>query len=99
MADDVSVTNIGIQLGALIAASLAGKVSPKSVASMRSLIAAVISGLLMGYGARLAYGCNIGSFFSGLASASLHGWVWIACAIPGNGIGVYLRPVFGQRND
>ncbi len=99
LADDVSATNIGILLGALIAASLASKVSPKPIASLRSLVAAVVSGLLMGYGARLAYGCNIGSFFSGLASASLHGWVWIACAIPGNGIGVYLRPVFGQRND
>ena len=66
---------------------------------MRSLFAAVVSGLMMGYGARLAYGCNISAFFSGLASASLHAWLWIACAIPGNVIGVYLRPLFGQRND
>ncbi len=99
LADDISVTNIGILLGALIAASLAGKVSPKPLATLRPLATAVVSGLLMGYGARLAYGCNIGSFFSGVASASLHGWVWIACAIPGNVIGVYLRPLFGQRND
>ncbi len=99
LADDVSATNIGILLGALIAASLAGKVPAKSAASMRSLFAAVVSGLMMGYGARLAYGCNIGAFFSGLASASLHAWLWIACAIPGNVIGVYLRPLFGQRND
>jgi hypothetical protein len=99
LADDVSVTNIGIILGALIAASLAAKVSPKPIGSLRSLVAVVVGGLLMGYGARLAYGCNIGSLFSGLASASLHGWVWITCAIPGNVIGVYLRPLFGQSND
>ncbi len=99
LADDISVTNVGILLGALIAASLAGKAFPKTPATLRSLAAAVVGGLLMGYGARLSYGCNIGAFFGGVASASLHGWVWIACAIPGNAVGVYLRPLFGQRND
>jgi len=32
---------------------------------------------MLGYGARLAYGCNIGAYFSGIASASVHGW--LAC--------------------
>jgi hypothetical protein len=59
-----------------------------------SLVAAVIGGLTMGYGARLAYGCNIGAFFSGVASGSLHGWVWIVCAVAGNLIGIRLRPLF-----
>lgn len=99
LADSISLTNAGILLGALIAASLAGRVSVSLPRSARSLAAAVLGGLLMGYGARLAYGCNIGSFFSGVASASLHGWLWIACAIPGNVVGVYLRPLFGQSND
>ncbi|CBZ03456.1 hypothetical protein H04402_01646 [Clostridium botulinum H04402 065] len=32
----------------------------------------------MGYGARLASGCNIGSFLIGISSFSLHGWIyWI----------------------
>jgi uncharacterized membrane protein YedE/YeeE len=48
---------------------------------------------LLGYGARLAYGCNIGAFFSGIASTSLHGWVWIVAAVLGNIIGVRLRPL------
>ena len=30
----------------------------------------------MGYGARLAGGCNIGALFSGIASLSLSGWVF-----------------------
>jgi hypothetical protein len=42
----------------------------------------------------LAYGCNIGAFFSGVASGSLHGWVWILCAVAGNLIGIRLRPLF-----
>ena len=58
-------------------------------------LAAVIGGLAMGYGARLAFGCNIGAFFSGVASTSLHGWLWIVCALAGTWIGVRLRPLFG----
>ncbi|MBF3229532.1 YeeE/YedE thiosulfate transporter family protein, partial [Pseudomonas sp. L01] len=61
----------------------------------RSLAAAVIGGLLLGYGARLAYGCNIGAYFSGIASGSLHGWLWLVAAFAGNSVGVrVLRPYF-----
>jgi len=94
--DDVtSVMNIGIVLGAFVAAALASRLAPSLRLSKRSLAAALIGGLLMGYGARLAYGCNIGAFFSGIASSSLHGWLWIAAALPGNWIGARLRPRFG----
>ena len=58
------------------------------------IVALLAGGLLLGYGARLAYGCNIGAFFSGVASTSLHGWVWIVAAVLGNIIGVRLRPLF-----
>ena len=94
LADSVSVMNFGILLGALTASSLAGKVAPTFRMSLPSLVAAVLGGLLLGYGARLAYGCNIGAFFSVIASTSLHGWVWIVCAIAGNAIGVRFRPLF-----
>lgn len=94
--DDVtSVMDIGIVLGAFVAAALAGRLAPSLRLSRRSLAAALIGGLLMGYGARLAYGCNIGAFFSGIASTSLHGWLWIAAALPGIWIGARLRPRFG----
>ena len=94
LADTVSVMNFGILLGALAAAALAGRVAPSVRIPLGSLAAAVIGGLVMGYGARLAYGCNIGAFFSGVASGSLHGWVWILCAVAGNLIGIRLRPLF-----
>jgi uncharacterized protein len=93
-ADTTSVMNFGIVLGALVAASLAGKASAGGRLSMQALGSAVVGGLMMGYGARLAYGCNIGAFFSGVASTSLHGWVWILCAIPGNLIGIRLHRFF-----
>ena len=98
--DDItSVMDIGIVLGALLAAGLAGRFAPNLNIPTRSLVAAVIGGLLLGYGSRLAYGCNIGAYFSGIASGSLHGWLWLICAYAGNVVGTRLRPLFfeGER--
>ncbi|MCX7602219.1 MAG: YeeE/YedE family protein, partial [Meiothermus sp.] len=64
----------------------------------RVVLAAVLGGLLMGYGARLAYGCNIGAYIGGVASFSLHGWVWLGMALLGTGVGLRLRPWFGLSN-
>jgi uncharacterized membrane protein YedE/YeeE len=91
-----SVMNFGIVLGALIAASLAGRFAPAWKIPFRSLLAAIIGGLLMGYGARIAFGCNIGAFFSGVASASVSGWLWFVAAFAGSFIGTKLRPTFGM---
>ena len=92
--DVTSVMDFGIILGALLAAILAGRFAPVWKASGRSLAAAVIGGLLLGYGARIAYGCNIGAYFSGIASGSLHGWLWLVAAFVGNIAGTRLRPMF-----
>lgn len=92
--DITSVMDIGIMIGALLAAGLAGKFAPNLKIPARSIVAAVIGGLLLGYGSRLAYGCNIGAYFSGIASGSLHGWLWLAAAYLGNVAGVKFRPFF-----
>ena len=100
-ADITSIMDFGIVLGALLASGLAGKFQPGWRVGGRSLIAAVLGGLMLGYGARLAYGCNIGAYFSGISSSSLHGWVWLAAAFAGSVLGTYLRPLFGlsvERN-
>lgn len=94
LANTTSVMNIGILIGAMLAAALAAKIHPSFKIPPRAAAAAIIGGLLMGYGARLAYGCNIGAFFSGVASTSLHGWAWIAMALAGNVVGVRLRLLF-----
>jgi len=95
LSDVTSVMNIGIMLGALLAALLAGRFAPAWKIPARSLVAAVVGGLLLGYGARVAYGCNIGAYFSGIASGSLHGWLWLPAAFLGNILGTSLRPYFG----
>ncbi|MCR0985220.1 YeeE/YedE family protein [Roseomonas populi] len=95
LADVTSVMDFGIIVGALLAAALAGRYAPKLHVPLRSALAAVVGGLVLGYGARLAYGCNIGAYFSGIASGSLHGWVWMIAAFFGNVLGTRLRPLFG----
>lgn len=97
LADATSVTNVGILLGALLAAALAGRFAPSLRIPLRPLLAAILGGILLGYGARLAYGCNIGAFFSGVASGSLHGWGWLVFGFLGNIAGVRLRPWFYGR--
>jgi uncharacterized protein len=94
-ADVTSVVNLGIVLGALLAAILAGRLAPVWRVPARSLAAAVVGGLLLGYGARAASGCNIGAYFSGIASGSLHGWLWLPAAFVGSALGTRLRPWFG----
>ncbi|WP_062114761.1 YeeE/YedE family protein [Aureimonas sp. AU40] len=93
-ADVTSVMDFGIIAGAMLAAGLAGRFAPSLRIPLRSLVAAVVGGLLLGYGARIAYGCNIGAYFSGIASGSLHGWLWMVAAFAGNVVGVRLRPFF-----
>ena len=94
-ANVTSVMNFGILAGALLAAGLAGRFSPSRRIGLGPALAAALGGLLMGYGALLAFGCNIGALFSGIASGSLHGWLWFALALAGTWVGAKLRPVFG----
>lgn len=93
-ADETSVMDMAIILGSVMAASLAGKLKPNFRVAWLPLSAALLGGLLMGYGSRIAYGCNIGAFLSGVSSTSLHGWLWIMAALPGNWVGIRLRGVF-----
>ncbi|GAA0694307.1 YeeE/YedE family protein [Marinobacterium maritimum] len=94
--DSASLMNIGVILGALIAAALAGRFSLQWKMPLRHWLGAVIGGLMLGYGATIAFGCNIGAYFGGIASGSLHGWLWLLAAFAGSFIGTWLRPLFGM---
>lgn len=95
LSDTSSLMNIGMVLGAGILASISGHLTKQNWPSGRQLVAAVLGGLLMGIGARLSFGCNIGAFLGGIASGSLHGWVWFVLAMAGSFAGIQLRPKFG----
>lgn len=74
--DPGSMRDVGTILGALAATLLASQFKFKKIKSLKQVVAAVLGGLMMGYGARLAFGCNIGALYSGIASLSLSGWVF-----------------------
>jgi uncharacterized protein len=90
-----SVMDVGIVLGGMLAAALAGRYAPVWRLPVRSLVAAIVGGMLLGYGSRLAYGCTIAAYFSGIVSGSLHAWLWLIAAFFGNVLGTRLRPLFG----
>ena len=98
LSDTASLTDLGMLLGAMAAAALK-PFARTPWPPLKSLAAAAIGGLLMGWGARLGFGCNIGAFIGGIASGSLHGWVWFAAAVPGCALGIKLRPLFGLSRE
>jgi uncharacterized membrane protein YedE/YeeE len=95
--DATSVTNLGLLAGALIASVQRGTFAPHVQANGKQWIAAVVTGLALGYSARLAFGCNIGAYFAGISTGSVHGWVWFAAAFAGSVAGVRLREKLGLK--
>ncbi|ANB34462.1 YeeE/YedE [Rhodovulum sulfidophilum] len=96
LTDVTSLTDLGLIAGAALAAfwrdGLSGRIADHPA---RAWIAVVIAGFLLGYSSRLAFGCNIGAFFSGISTGSLHGWAWFAAAFTGSWYGIKLRPWLG----
>lgn len=74
--DAGTMRNLGIIVGALFAVLIASGFKIKKLKTWRQLVAAILGGLLMGYGARIGFGCNIGALYSGISVLSLSGWVF-----------------------
>lgn len=96
LTDVTSLTNIGILGGAFLVAAWRGGLGARiAPLPLRGWITAIVAGLLLGYSSRLAFGCNVGAFFSGVSTGSLHGWVWFVAAFAGSWFGVRWRPALG----
>lgn len=81
---------IGMFIGCLIAALWANKVKFRLPASNIRIFQAIVGGILSGYGARLAFGCNLANFFTGLPYFSLHTWFFGVFMVLGIYLGVKL---------
>lgn len=79
---------IGMFLGAIVAALWANKVKFRLPASKRRIFQAIVGGLLSGFGARLAFGCNLANFFTGLPYFSFHTWIFTIFMVIGIFVGV-----------
>lgn len=85
--DGGSLRNLGVIVGACMATLFASQFKFKVIKSWRQVAAAVLGGLLMGYGARIANGCNVGALFTGTISMSLSGWIYMLGLIVGAYVG------------
>lgn len=94
LTDVTSLTNIGLIAGAFLIMRWRHTADPQA-ANLQpgSWLVIVLAGLVLGYSSRVAFGCNVGAFFSGIATGSVHGWVWFVAAFAGSSLGVRLRPL------
>lgn len=96
--DTVSLTTLGLIFGALLVTLLAKNTQQEATQfTLKPHLFAVVGGFIMGYGSVIAFGCNIGAFFSGIGSGSLHGWLWAVAALAGNGVGIALKKQWENR--
>jgi hypothetical protein len=82
-----SMLNIGVVAGALIAALLSREFAVR-VPVRGELVKGAVGGGLLGVGATLAMGCNIGGFFSAVSALSLSGFAMMAGLVAGAWLGL-----------
>lgn len=79
--------NFGVVAGAVLSSLLAAEFRLRRP---KKAVLALGGGLLMGYGARLALGCSVGALLGGIASFSLHGWLFAGFVLLGVLAGIRL---------
>lgn len=82
--------NLGVILGAFWSTLVASQARFHPLKNKKFAISALIGGILMGFGARIAYGCNIGLVLNGIASSSLSGWIFTIAVFIGSWLGAKL---------
>jgi uncharacterized protein len=85
--------SVAMIAGSFFASLMAGEFRVRLPKSIRFIISALAGGFLLGYGSRVAMGCNVGGFLGGVASLSLHGWVLALFML----FGAYLGGKFFMR--
>lgn len=87
----VSVQNIGIIIGTLITLLLAGTFKVTFFSEMKvkpkQLVLFAMGGIFMGFGTRLANGCNVGALYTPIANFSLSGWIFLVFLTAGGILG------------
>ena len=77
----------GMVFGSFIASLFAGEFKIRAPRQKVRYVQAIGGGTVMGYGAGIAMGCTIGSFFSAIPSLALNGWVFALCLAVGAWVG------------
>lgn len=82
--------------GCFAAALWANNVKLRMPRSRIRIMQAIIGGIIAGFGARLAMGCNLAAFFTGIPQFSLHAWFFAIATAIGSWFGARftLLPIF-----
>lgn len=101
----VSVQNLGIVVGAIIYLLTAGKFKTAFTAELKinkkEAVLYALGGITMGFGTRLANGCNVGALYTPIANFSLSGWVFLVFMIVGGVISnrlFYSAPLIKRKS-
>lgn len=87
---------LGMFAGCLSAALWANNVKLRLPQHRIRVFQAIVGGIIAGFGARLAMGCNLAAFFTGIPQFSLHAWFFAIATAIGSlaGAKVSLLPIF-----
>ncbi|MDP5239737.1 selenium metabolism membrane protein YedE/FdhT [Uliginosibacterium sp. 31-16] len=87
---------LGMFAGCLSAALWANNVKLRLPQHRIRIVQAVAGGMIAGFGARLAMGCNLAAFFTGIPQFSLHAWFFALATAAGSWFGARftMLPVF-----
>lgn len=80
----------GMFIGALITVLLNSNFKITFPRQKRRWIQGFAGGIVAGFGARLALGCNLAAFFTGVPQFSLHAWIFMAATAGGTFLGAKL---------
>jgi len=78
---------LGMFAGSLSAALWANNVKLRFPRRRRRIVQALAGGAIAGFGARLAMGCNLAAFFTGIPQFSLHAWLFALSTVVGSYFG------------
>ncbi len=88
--------NLGVILGSFYSIKNSGNFRLRGVCGLKRGILVFAGGMMMGYGARLAGGCNIKAMLNGFSTFSLHGLIFAPAVIAGAYLGSRLsRKLYG----
>lgn len=79
----VTLRNLGMILGSALAFLLAGSFKLDYKFNIKDVVFYAVGGILLGFGAMFAGGCNIGALYSAISNLSLSGWIYLLAAVVG----------------
>lgn len=77
----------GMFIGAIITILLSSNFKIRIPKQKRRYVQGFVGGIIAGFGARLALGCNLAAFFTGVPQFSFHSWIFIVATAIGTFLG------------